>query len=1127
VTVDILRPGSYAALSAHLAAVQDNQGAGYYHVIHFDVHGKLLTFAEFDALEQKLATSRYTFQPQRYGRPKLPHYAGVKAFLFLESGAPEVADPVEATELAKLLLSHQIPIAILNACQSGKQVGVSETSLGSQLMSAGMQMVLAMGYSVTVSAAETMMGRLYQQLFQRGDLAAAIRSARLELSNHKPRRAYFNQTIELEDWLLPVVYQNQPQQLTTRPFTDSEQKSYYERQATRYREPHITYGFVGRDLDILHIEQRLLRHQEGRDQNLLLVRGMGGAGKSTLLHHLAAWWQTTGLVDQVAYFGYDERAWSLQQILDALARQLLGEIDYLRQFQPLSLAAQQSFLATRLRATLPGQARHLLILDNLESITGSNLAILHTLPPAEQRALHGFLRELAGGKCLVLLGSRGPETWLAPGTFDANVYELPGLDAEAASTLADRILARHNATSYRNDPAMQQDLQRLITLLDGHPLALEVVLANLAKQTPGEVLAALQSGEVGVDSASSTEDKTKSILACINYSHSNLSPKAQQLLLCLAPFTGVINHHGLPLYTEHLKTQPALAHLPFHRWEEVLTEAINWGLLTPDGQLPIYLRVQPIFPYFLRTRWQNEVTLKAAVELSFQLYYTEIGETLAGWLASKEPRERQLGQVLTRFEYENLSTALDFALTSQSSILQLANALNSYLNLIQDHQRFASLGELILSKLETYPPDKLSGQSGLEFCAVLGEIGNRQLSLKQYPEAKASYEKARAILEQNKMFNESQKKGASAGFYHGLGMVAQAQRQWAQAEQYYQQTLALQIEFNNRYRQADTYHNLGVVAQGQRQWVQAEQHYQQALALKIEFNNRYAQADTYHNLGVVAQGQRQWAQAEQHYQHALAIYIEFNDRYAQADTYHNLGVVAQEQRQWAQAEQHYQHALAIYIEFNDRYAQARTYHQLGIVAQGQRQWAQAEQHYQQALALKIEFNDRYAQADTYHQLGIVAQEQRQWAQAEQHYQQALAIYIEFNDRYTQARTYHQSGRVSEEQEQWQQAYEYFVRALAIYVEFADEHNFGIVQHSLRRLWLAHPAENVLPTLAQALGMTVEAALAWITTTDMGSNGCLCGATGMVQDKHLFPPASAVVLCGQLRQITTTDGGSSG
>ena len=99
---------------------------------------------------------------------------------------------------------------------------------------------------------------------------------------------------------------------------------------------------------------------------------MGGAGKTTLLRHLSAWWRTTGLIDHVFYFGYDDRAWNRQQIMVEIAQQLLGPVAYVRDFQPLSLDAQQSKLATMLRAH-----RHLLILDNLESITGTNLAILH------------------------------------------------------------------------------------------------------------------------------------------------------------------------------------------------------------------------------------------------------------------------------------------------------------------------------------------------------------------------------------------------------------------------------------------------------------------------------------------------------------------------------------------------------------------------------------------------------------------------------------------------------------------------------------------------------------------------------------------------------------------------------
>ncbi len=190
---------------------------------------------------------------------------------------------------------------------------------------------------------------------------------------------------------------------------------------------------------------------------------MGGAGKTTLLKHLAAWWHTTGFVRRIFYFGYDEKAHTLQQIMTDIAQQLFGPRYYL-DFEPLSLKVKQAMLAQHLRSE-----NHLLILDNLESITGAHLAIQHTLPPEEQKALRSFLTDLVQGRTLVLLGSRGSEDWLAKQTFDKNIYDLPGLDDEAATTLADRILKENNATKYREDEAENQNLRKLIKVLDGFP----------------------------------------------------------------------------------------------------------------------------------------------------------------------------------------------------------------------------------------------------------------------------------------------------------------------------------------------------------------------------------------------------------------------------------------------------------------------------------------------------------------------------------------------------------------------------------------------------------------------------------------------------------------------------------
>jgi len=944
VRVDILRPGTYKALENHLRDSTDQYQEGYYHVIHFDVHGALLPYEQ---LQQGQQVNRFIFN-QRYARQDLQPYEGEKAFLLFESEQEEnKADLVEASELARLLIAHHIPIAILNACQSGKQVGERETSLGSHLVQAGVQFVLAMGYLVTVSAAELLMKTLYEKLFAYAELPVAIRDGRAELYNHKERRAYFDQQIDLEDWLLPVAYQNAPVPLRPREFMLEERNAWFERKAeeAQYRPSAPTYGFVGRDLDILSIERRLLAKR-----NLLLIRGMGGAGKTTLLKHLAAWWHTTGFVQRVFYFGYDEKAWTLQQIMTTIAQVLYGP-RYYTDFQPLSPKAQQSMLAQSLRSN-----NHLLILDNLESITGAQLAIQHTLQPDEQVALRRFLTDLAKGRTLVLLGSRSGEDWLAKGTFDENIYELPGLDPEAASALADRILERNNATKFRQD----EYLRKLIKVLDGFPLALEVVLTNLAHQTPTEVLSALQAGDVSVDPKSDSQDKTESILRCIDYSHSNLSPEAQQLLLCLAPFTSVIWLDMLDNYTEYLRQQPTLKALPFDHWSEVIREAENWGLLGADP-VPGFVRLQPIFPYFLRNRLhaseQREV--RSAVETAFREHYDQLGDMLVQLLESKEPRKQQWGQISTSLEYENLVTALKLSLEAQVSILHPFLALSLYLAAIEDQRRGFELGQTVLNHMENYSPDKLAGRLGLEVASVIDEIAKRQLLLKQFMAAEKSYQKALAILLTNKSYDADTIEELSANIYHNLGTVAQEQRHWEQAEQYYQQALQIYIKYNNRFNQAGTYYQLGRLIQEQRHWERAEQYYQQALQIYIEDNNRFNQANAYYYLGKLAFEQRRWERAEQDYQQALQIYIEDNNRFNQANTYHNLGYVAQQQRQWEQAEQYYQQALQIFIEYNDRFSQAGTYHQLGMVAEEQQQWQQAHEYFLQALDTYVAYNDTH------------------------------------------------------------------------------------------------------------------------------------------------------------------------
>ena len=71
-----------------------------------------------------------------------------------------------------------------------------------------------------------------------------------------------------------------------------------------------------------------------------------------------------------------------------------------------------------------------------------------------------------------------------------------------------------------------------------------------------------------------------------------------------------------------------------------------------------------------------------------------------------------------------------------------------------------------------------------------------------------------------------------------------------------------------------------MVAQEQRQWEQAETYYQQALQIKIEFQDRYSQASTYGQLGNVAEEQQLWEQVRGYFLQALEIFVEYKDTYS-------------------------------------------------------------------------------------------------------------------------------------------------------------------------------------------------------------------------------------------------------
>src|SRR5262249_44073995 len=233
--------------------------------------------------------------------------------------------------------------------------------------------------------------------------------------------------------------------------------------------------------------------------------------------------------------------------------------------------------------------------------------------------------------------------------------------------------------------------KELMDLLAGYPLALQVVLPNLAAKSAAEVLEALRQGGAEIDKTTSGEDlaqaKTRSLMACIEYSHGHLDPEAQALLACFAPFTGVINTNMLEDYAKLLAEEPALAGLAFNRLGEVLERARTLGLLSPDAQTPQLLHPQPALSWFLTNRIStpDQIERKAAIEQAFRKLYDQIAHNLVQLKKSKHPEEQKQVRGFVESEYANIATALRLGLAQGTSIINSFSVLSEYIDYLHDH----------------------------------------------------------------------------------------------------------------------------------------------------------------------------------------------------------------------------------------------------------------------------------------------------------------------------------------------------------------------------------------------------------------------------------------------------------
>ncbi|MBF0382523.1 MAG: tetratricopeptide repeat protein [Magnetococcales bacterium] len=857
VNVDVLRPPTFAQLRNKL-----QERPHYYHIVHFDGHGGYGNQAEE-------VTIHGLGVPQSFSVP-----IG-KLYFEDENSKP---DPVAANKLAVLLNEFRIPIVVLNACRSAAMSKVAEdssSSVATALMKAGVRSVVAMGYNLLVTGAKRFVPAFYERLYSTGRVDEAVRAGRQEMLA-KPGRICSRGEFPLQDWLVPVLYQQDPLVLN---FAGNAPQQEQEK-ATIPNEARLKsdYGFIGRERAVLGLERALRKQKQGA----LLIHGMAGVGKTTLAQGFLQWLQDTGgLTAGVFWFGFESIRSSnavINQLVDAF-------------FGTNAMAAADEDKDRALIEELK-QKPLLIVWDNFESASGiPGTEVEPLLSENDRERLKNILNGIRGGKSKILITSRSSESWLS--TQLCFRLPLTGLEGEECWQYCNEVVADLNLSLDRNNP----DYAEIIAILGGHPLAMRAVLLRLQQtKNPSALLKELKNKMDGQEG----DESTKKILSALSLFDKGLKSS-------FGPVLQLVSLHRQYVDKGFIENMVKSANIAIET--ELITECFTaleaGGLLHPMGN-----NIYSMHPAIV-----GHLQLSHPAEESVKRGFVDI----MGWLADS---------VVTKELHEKRPTFFLFAACFHQALghakslgmQDYINAITQSLAVYAQNNRDFTLAQRLLQEFAEYCKKQNNEKLTATAYHHRGMIAQEQ---RDFANAEDWYKKSLNINE--RLGNEQ----VAALTYHQLGRVAEEQQDFAKAKDFYKKSLDINERLGNEQGAANTYHQLGMIAEEQQDFNKAEDCYKNSLDINERLGNEQGAASTYHQLGMIAEKQQDFDNAEVWYKKSLNIKERLGNVQGTAKTYHQLGMIAKKKQDFDNAEVWYKKALEIKERLGNEHGAAITQYMLG------------------------------------------------------------------------------------------------------------------------------------------------------------------------------------------------------
>ena len=318
----------------------------------------------------------------------------------------------------------------------------------------------------------------------------------------------FTGELHLEDWFVPVLYQEEQDPQLIREVPSQQVKFHMEERRVLSlgelpKEPQ--HQFLGRGRDLLKAERILAR------ERYLVVRGSGGEGKTTFATELARWLVATRRFERAA-FASVEQVTEARQVLHSIGVQLVPNY--------ASRVGTEDELGRKLLVRALAEIPSVLVIDNVESILEDGKALNEILELCEALGKAGQTR--------LIFTTRE----VLPAPFADNVLQIGRLDRDSAIRLVGHVLPKAPAAS-----ASEEDLERLVEAVGGHARSLVLIAREVGAVGVRHATENLQKVMQSIE-AKYPGQRENSLLASAELSLRRLPQEIRQLIRPLSVFHG-------------------------------------------------------------------------------------------------------------------------------------------------------------------------------------------------------------------------------------------------------------------------------------------------------------------------------------------------------------------------------------------------------------------------------------------------------------------------------------------------------------------------------------------------------------------------------------------------------------